>query len=56
MGKEKDMSKDDKGFSIICRRCGRCCIEGSEGAVSLQDIARWIEQRRYDILEWISPS
>ncbi len=35
-----------------CRRCGKCCKENWEIIVDFEsDIFRWIEQKRYDILE-----
>ena len=37
-----------------CRRCGKCCKENWEITVDFEsDLFRWIEQKRYDILEKI---
>ncbi len=37
-----------------CRRCGKCCKENWEIIVDFEsDLFRWIEQKRYDILEKI---
>jgi Fe-S-cluster containining protein len=52
------MSKDEKRCSIVCQRCGRCCRASDQmlhGDTSLQDIACWIGDNRWDILEWVGP-
>jgi Fe-S-cluster containining protein len=51
------MSEDDKVDSFICQKCGRCCKADSllQGDASIQDIARWIQDGRYDILKWVAP-
>ena len=52
---QKNMSKDDKGCSIVCQRCGRCCEKLSETGATINDIATWITTRRFDILKWVDP-
>ena len=50
------MSEDEKPVSISCRRCGRCCRLANEllqGDATIQDVACWIQEKRYDILEWV---
>ena len=49
------MSKDEKGFSIVCQRCGRCCAELLEAEATINDIATWIAAKRFDILKWVDP-
>jgi Fe-S-cluster containining protein len=52
------MGQDDKGCAIVCQRCGRCCRVPSQlvhGDATIQDIARWIGEGRYDILQWVGP-
>jgi len=58
MDEEKDASKDGKEFSIVCRRCGRCCRGATQlvhGDATIQDVACWIGEERYDILQWVGP-
>ena len=58
MSNEKDMTKDEKACSIVCQRCGRCCraaIELLHGDATTRDVACWIGEGRYDILEWVGP-
>lgn len=34
-----------------CERCGSCCVQlGDLYNVTIQDVRRWIEERRFDIL------
>ena len=58
MGNEKDIKqKDDKG-GFVCRRCGRCCRGATQlvqGDATIQDVACWIGEGRYDILQWVGP-
>ena len=52
------MSEEEKPGPVSCQRCGRCCkADGNlwEGGASIKDIAKWIETRRYDILDWVDP-
>jgi Fe-S-cluster containining protein len=44
-----------KGCSIVCQRCGRCCAELLEAQASIEDIATWIAAKRFDILKWVDP-
>jgi len=58
MDKEKSVIKNDKGFSIVCKQCGRCCRTAEKlvhGDATIQDIACWIGEGRYDILQWVDP-
>jgi|GEM_PF-3393130 len=46
------MKKESSDFR--CRRCGKCCKENWEIIVEFEsDIFRWIEEKRFDILEKI---
>jgi Fe-S-cluster containining protein len=46
------MNKGQREFE--CRRCGKCCKESWEISVDVEkDIFRWIEQKRFDILNKI---
>lgn len=40
-----------------CLRCGKCCMELGQDdmIVSREDVARWIDEDRWDILYLISP-
>ncbi len=58
MVKEKDTSEDEEGFPIECQRCGRCCgmVEQLvQGDPTMRDVAVWIGEKRWDILEWVGP-
>jgi Fe-S-cluster containining protein len=40
-----------------CKQCGNCCLNLSDAfqtSVTDEDIRRWEEKGRYDILEWVS--
>ena len=56
--RRSEMSKDERGFSIVCQRCGKCCRVATQlvqGDATIQDVACWIGEGRYDILQWVGP-
>lgn len=56
--KEKSMINEKKKVSVKCQRCGRCCRLANEllqSDATPQDLARWIQERRYDILSFVGP-
>ena len=40
-----------------CLNCGNCCVKSTNqlGGASVGDIAIWITNKRFDILEWVDP-
>jgi Fe-S-cluster containining protein len=40
----------EKNKNIICRRCGNCCHVDVAAYVTLEDIQRWEQEGRHDIL------
>ncbi|MBT3191247.1 MAG: hypothetical protein HN341_01700 [Verrucomicrobia bacterium] len=40
-----------------CKQCGHCCLEleAFSTCASENDILRWDEEGRFDILEWVDP-
>ena len=39
-----------------CNRCGECCLQFGAGIVAdPEDVVRWINERRWDILEHLDP-
>lgn len=40
-----------------CIQCGECCelSDAIQGCATQEDMNRWYEAERYDILEWVSP-
>ena len=57
----KEAGKDQTGIRIetgmedyACRRCGRCCLSlDYHEELTPEDVARWRETGRDDILEWV---
>lgn len=43
------------GFT--CRQCGHCCLDLNAFAscASEEDVRRWEQEGRVDILEWVEP-
>lgn len=41
---------------IVCKQCGHCCLNlgAYQACASVEDIARWEENGRDDILEWVN--
>ncbi len=43
----------EKNQKIECRRCGKCCLADLFAYVTEEDISRWKEEKREDILRVI---
>ncbi len=49
------MKQDDKKKTFKCKRCGRCCLRVSLSVtVPPEDIEKWKNAGRFDILDWLS--
>lgn len=42
--------KSEENSGITCRRCGNCCHVDVAAYVSLEDVKRWEEEERHDII------
>ena len=41
-----------------CKQCGNCCLnlrDAFETCATDQDVQRWEDEERWDILEWVDP-
>lgn len=52
------MNEEEKEAAFKCRRCGRCCRREAvlwETDATVRDVARWMQEKRFDILKRVNP-